>query len=69
MSGARLPAPDAADERGRLEERMTQLRHLMETLDLMYDVFSEHRAGDDWSKELSRMQKWLAREERPRASA
>ena len=69
VSGARLPAPDAADERGRLEERMTQLRHLMETLDLMYDVFSEHRAGDDWSKELSRMQKWLAREERPRASA
>jgi hypothetical protein len=69
VSGARLPAPDAADERARLEERVTQLRHLMETLDLMYDAFSKHRAGDDWVKELARMQKWLAREERPRVSA
>ena len=69
VSGARLPAPDAADERARLEERMTQLRHLMETLDLLYDVFSKHRASDDWAKELARMQKWLARSDRPRASA
>ena len=50
VSGARLPAPDAGDERARLEERVTQLRHLMETLDLMYDVFSKERAGDDWVK-------------------
>jgi hypothetical protein len=69
VSGARLPAPDAADERGRLEERVTQLRHLMETLDLLYDAFSKHRAGEDWVKELARMQKWLARQDRPRASA
>jgi hypothetical protein len=69
VSGARLPAPDAADERDRLEERITQLRHLVETLDLMYDAFSRHRAGDGWAKELARMQKWLARADRPRASA
>ncbi len=69
VSGARLPAPDAGDERGRLEERITQLRHLMETLDLMYDAFSKQRAGDEWMTELARMQKWLARPDRPRASA
>jgi hypothetical protein len=69
VTGARLPAPDAADERGRLEERVVQLRHLMESLDLMYDAFSRHRAGDDWPRELARMQKWLARPDRPRASA
>jgi hypothetical protein len=69
VSGVRLPAPDAADERGRLEERVGQLRHLLETLDLLYDAFSQHRAGAGWAKELARMQKWLARPDRPRASA
>jgi hypothetical protein len=52
-----------------LEERVTQLRHLLETLDLMYDVFSKRRASDAWTKELARMQKWLQREEPRRASA
>jgi hypothetical protein len=69
VSGARLPALEATDERARLEERITQLRHLLETLDLLYDAFNAKRAGDAWSKELTRMQKWLAREERGRVSA
>ncbi len=69
VSGARLPAPEATEERARLEERIAQLRHLLETLDLLYDAFSEKRAGDQWSKELARMQKWLARDERGRTSA
>ena len=45
ISSARLPAPEASDDRGRLEERITQLRHLLETLDLLYDAFSERRAS------------------------
>ncbi len=69
VSGARLPAPEASEERARLEERIGQLRHLLETLDLLYDAFNEKRASDLWSKELAKMQKWLAREERARASA
>jgi hypothetical protein len=69
VSGARLPAPEATEERARLEERITQLRHLLETLDLLYDAFSERRAGSEWSKELARMQKWLQRDERGRLSA
>ncbi len=68
ISGARLPAPEAQDERARLEERVTQLRHLLETLDLLYDTFVQGRATDDWSRELSRMQKWLQREEKTRAA-
>lgn len=63
VSGARLPAPESAEERARLEERVTQLRHLIETFDLVYEVFIVRRASDDWGKELGRMQKWLAREE------
>jgi hypothetical protein len=69
VGGARLPAPEASDERARLEERVTQVRHLLETLDLLYDAFSQRRAGDVWAKELPRMQKWLQRDERGRLSA
>jgi hypothetical protein len=63
VSGARLPAPEASDERARLEERITQLRDLLETLDLLYDTFATRRASDAWPKELARMQKWLKRDE------
>jgi hypothetical protein len=69
VSGARLPATEADDDRGCLEERVTQLRHLLETLDLLYDTFAERRASEAWMKELGRMQKWLQREERGRLSA
>src|SRR5262245_1806174 len=68
LSGARLPAPEELDERARLDERVTQLRHLLETLDLLYDTFLQVRATDNWTKELARMQKWLQREERGRAA-
>jgi hypothetical protein len=64
VSGARLPAPEAVEARARLEERVGQLRHLLETLDLLYDAFGRRRVGDEWGKELARMQKWLQREER-----
>jgi hypothetical protein len=69
VSGARLPATEADDDRGCLEERVTQLRHLLETLDLLYDTFAERRASEAWTKELGKMQKWLQREERGRLSA
>jgi hypothetical protein len=64
VTGARLPAPESSDERVRLEERVTQVRHLLETLDLMYDVFGQRRTGDGWGAEVAKMQKWLQREER-----
>ncbi len=63
MSGTRLPAPEGEDDRARLEERVTQLRHLLETLDLMYQAFLRRRLGDGWPKELARMKKWLQRED------
>ncbi len=69
VTGAKLPAPEAEEERARLEERVTQLRHLLETLDLVYDAFGHRRCGPEWPKELARVQKWLQREERGRVSA
>ena len=63
VSGAKIPAPESSEERARLEERVTQIRHLIETLDLMIEAFGIRRASDHWGKELARMQKWLLREE------
>lgn len=61
VASAKLPAPEGEDERARQEERVTQLRSLLETLDLLYAAFLEHRLGDSWAKESGRMKKWLAR--------
>ena len=61
ITGAKMPVPEGEEERGRLEERVTQIRHLLETLDLMYGVFTQIRLGDNWTKELAKMKKWLHR--------
>jgi hypothetical protein len=68
ISGAKLPAPEETEDRARLEERITQIRDMIETLDLIYDYFGNKRFGGEWSKELAKMQSWLAREERTRAA-
>jgi hypothetical protein len=68
IGSARLPAPEGEDDRARLEERVTQLRHLLETLDLIYQAFLRRRLGDGWPKELAHIRKWL-RAERAMASA
>jgi hypothetical protein len=59
VSGARLPAAEGDNDRARLEERVTQIRHLLETLDLLYDTFCQHRLGGDWGKEQAKIKKWL----------
>jgi len=66
IGSAKFPNPpeDIKDGRAKLEERADRLRHLIETLDLLYDAFGQHRFGKQWSDTLPRMQKWLAREER-----
>ncbi len=65
VGGAKLPPPDeAADARGKLDDRANQLRALIETLDLLYDAFGQKRFGREWAKELEGMQKWLKREDK-----
>jgi hypothetical protein len=59
VSAARLPAPEGDEERARLEERVGQIRHFVETLDLIYDAFGKLRGSANWPKELARMQRWL----------
>ncbi|HXD87545.1 MAG TPA: hypothetical protein VN641_13695 [Urbifossiella sp.] len=66
IASAKLPAPpeDVTEARAKLEERATQLRSLLETLDLLYDAFGRRRFGKEWEADLTAMQKWLKREER-----
>jgi hypothetical protein len=66
VASAKLPAPDDSitEPRARLDERATQLRHLIETIDLLYDAFGQRRFGKQWESELQSMQKWLKREDR-----
>lgn len=69
VSGAKLPACEEAEERARLVERLSQLRHLIEAVDLLYDAFLRIRLSADWAEELARMQRWLQRDERGRLAA
>ena len=69
VSGAKLPAPEGEEECARQEERITMLRHLAETLDLLYDVFCRMRTGAGWPRELPKLKKWLHSHERERALA
>jgi hypothetical protein len=69
VGSAKLPAVEGEEERARLDERIDILRHLVETLDLLYNQFGKVRAGELWQKELGKMQKWLQREEKTRLAA
>lgn len=60
ISGAKLPAPEGETDQARREERVSQLRHFLETLDLLYDAFGQHRFGSGWNKQLGKIQGWLA---------
>ena len=64
VTGAKIPAPEDEDARARLEARADQIRHLIETIDLLYDAFGQIRFSEEWPKQLARMQRWLSREER-----
>jgi hypothetical protein len=66
VSGAKLPTIDEKDDRIRREERIGQIRHLIETVDLLFDAFLKRRLTTDWPQELRSMQRWLEREERSR---
>jgi hypothetical protein len=61
VSGAMLPKPEdhglSANE-VRIA-RIDSLRHLTETLDLLFDAYRRRRAGSGWSQEVSRIKRWL----------
>jgi hypothetical protein len=66
VSGAKLSPGENGDERVRQEERVGQVRHLIETVDLLYGAFLKRRLAGDWPRDLERMERWLQGEERSR---
>lgn len=59
IGAAKLPPPEAEEERARLEERVTQVRNLLESIDLVYAAFLQQRLSDDWTKEVAKIKMWL----------
>jgi len=65
VSGGVLPKPERNDEnpRAMIEERVEQVRHLAETVDLLFAVFLEKRLSSDWPTQLNRIVSWLRKGE------
>ena len=59
VSGANLPKPEGVSGREAQVARIDSLRHLVETLDLLYDAYGRRRTGPEWSGELGRIRRWL----------
>ncbi len=70
VGAAKFPNPEdeKLDANGKRFARVGQLRHLIETLDLLYDAFGQQRFGKGWADTLPRMQRWLTRGEERRAA-
>jgi hypothetical protein len=68
VSPAKLPPVEEKDRAG-LDERVGQVRHLKETVDLLFDAFLDRRLKKGWPDELLRMRRWLGHEEVGRAAA
>ncbi len=61
VSGAALPKPDD-DGLSRHDQKMARidgLRHLTESLDLLYQAYLLRRTGSGWTDELGRIRRWL----------
>jgi hypothetical protein len=63
VSGANLPKGEESG-RAALDERVAKVRHLVETLDLLYGAFVAARTSAGWPDVLGRIQRWLQREDR-----
>src|SRR5581483_8354345 len=59
ITGARLPPVEGDDDRARRDARIGLIRHLLETLDLLYAAFSERRCSTAWPKDMAKIKKWL----------
>ncbi len=61
VSGAAIPKPDD-DGLSRHDQkiaRIDSLRHLTETLDLLFEAYLLRRTGTGWTDELGRIRQWL----------
>jgi hypothetical protein len=59
VSGANLPKLEGVAGREAQSARIDSLRHLVETLDLLYDAYGRRRTGSEWVENLHRIRRWL----------
>ena len=59
VSGAALPKEDGVSGHDALEGRIDYLRHLTQTLDLLYGSYVRRRLDSNWNGELGRIREWL----------
>lgn len=61
VSGAKcqLTTEDDADDASPMEMRISALRHLVETLDLLFAAFCQRRFGKAWKSEVGEIRRWL----------
>ncbi len=59
VSGLALPKAEGARGHEAHIARIDSLRHLVETLDLLYDAYGRRRIGPEWNGELGRIRQWL----------
>lgn len=59
VSGLALPKPEGVSGPEAQLARIDSLRHLVETLDLLYDAYGQRRTGPDWAGNLGRIRQWL----------
>ncbi len=45
--------------RAKAEERIEQVRHLAQTIDLIYAAFLQRRLGSDWNRETEEIRAWM----------
>jgi hypothetical protein len=60
VSGANVPKPEGVSGTEAQAVRIDSLRHLVETLDLLYDAYGRRRTGPEWNRELGRIRRWLS---------
>lgn len=59
VSGAALPKIEGASGHDLKVARIDALRHMVESLDLLYDSYGRRRTGPGWTGELGRIRQWL----------
>lgn len=67
IGSAKFPNSEEESESGRIAERVSRLRDLIQGMDLLYGEFCRIRFGGEWAEVLAAMQGWLDRGERKAA--
>lgn len=63
VSSASLPKLDGDSGRQQDEDRIDQLRHLTETVDLLFDTFCRRRLSNHWKDDIKKIRLWVEKDE------